>query len=222
MFLFLTKLYFTFSGESALCKTCGNKLATKQSNTSGLRKQIQTQHIKLFIEFRKKEDERRSQAEEELDLIEAGPSGYKREVTFKPLTLCKKSVTKKWSLQDQRQLVGEHEIITLIATECLLFSFTDSKNFKRFMNRVLPNATINNNKHSTTSSKNKLPQLYNILKGAMHQVMKKELMDLNQVAITTDHWTSRANESYMSVTLHYILPDFDLKKFTLEVCQFKE
>ena len=29
-------------------------------------------------------------------------------------------------------------------------------------------------------------------------------MNLNQVTITTDHWTSRANESYMSETLHYL------------------
>ena len=72
------------------------------------------------------------------------------------------------------------------------------------MNRILSNATI---KHSTTFSKNKFPQLYKILKGAMHQVMEKELMDFNQVSITTDHWTSRANKSYMSETLHYISPD---------------
>ena len=87
------------------------------------------------------------------------------------------------------------------------------------MNKILPNATI---KHSTTFSKNKLPQLYHTLKVVMHEVMEKELIDLNQVAITTDHWTSRANDSYMSVILHYISLDFALKKFTLEVCLFKE
>ena len=41
-------MYFTFLGESVLCETCGNKLATKQSTTFGLRKHIQTQHRKLL------------------------------------------------------------------------------------------------------------------------------------------------------------------------------
>jgi hypothetical protein len=184
-----------------------------------LRKHLQTQHRKLFIELQKKEDERRSQVDEELNVIEAGASGSAKDVAFKTLTLPKKAVTKKWPLQDRRQLEVDHDIITLIATECLPFSFADSENFKRFMNKILPNATI---KHSTTFSKNKLPQLYHTLKVVMHEVMEKELIDLNQVAITTDHWTSRANDSYMSVTLHYISPDFALKKFTLEVCLFKE
>ena len=117
MFLFLIKLYFTFSGESALCNTCGNKLSAKQSNITGLRKHIQTQQ-EIIHRTLKKEDKRRSQVEEELDLIEAGLSGSTRVVTFKPFNLQKKAVTKKWLIQDQRQLVVDHEIITLIATEC--------------------------------------------------------------------------------------------------------
>ena len=121
-----------------------------------MRKHIQTQHRKLFIELQKKEDERRSQVDEELNVIEAGASGSAKDVAFKILTLPKKAVTKKWPLQDRRQLVVDHDIITLIATECLPFSFADSENFKRFMNKILPNATI---KHSTTFSKNKPPQL---------------------------------------------------------------
>ena len=161
----------------------------------------------------------RSQVDEELNVIEAGASGSAKDVAFKTLTLPKKAVTKKWPLQDRCQIVVDHDIITLIATECLPFSFPDSENLKRFMNKIVPNAII---KHSTTFSKNKLPQLYHTLKVVMHEVMEEELIDLNQVAITTDHWTSRANDSYMSVTLHYISPDFALKKFTLEVCLFKE
>ena len=48
---------------------------------------------------------------------------------------------------------------------------------------MLPNTTI---KLSTTFSKNKLPQLCNTLKSVMHQAKNEELMDLNQVTITTN------------------------------------
>jgi hypothetical protein len=43
---------------------------------------------------------------------------------------------------------------------------------------------------------------------------KKELMEdmkCSQVAMTTDLWTSVAQEGYITITVHYISPDWDLK-----------
>jgi len=39
-----------------------------------------------------------------------------------------------------------------------------------------------------------------------------------KVAFTTDGWTSRNNDPYESLTLHYVSKDFELKKLSLD-CQ---
>ena len=36
----------------------------------------------------------------------------------------------------------------------------------------------------------------------------------------SDHWTSRTGASYMSITLHYVKPDFTLKNFITQLDQF--
>lgn len=38
--------------------------------------------------------------------------------------------------------------------------------------------------------------------------------------VTTDIWTSRNTDSYLSLTLHYITPDFNFRSWTLEVISF--
>jgi len=51
-----------------------------------------------------------------------------------------------------------------------------------------------------------LPKLYDELK----EHLKSELNVVNYVAITTDEWTSLANEAYITVTCHFVNKNFEL------------
>lgn len=53
------------------------------------------------------------------------------------------------------------------------------------------------------------------MKAAIDGVLEDEVGDLDGMAITADHWTSRAYESYQSMTLHYINKMFELRKVML-------
>lgn len=44
----------------------------------------------------------------------------------------------------------------------------------------------------------------------------KELSDTAYVALTTDGWTSRATESFLTVTVHYITSEWEMKSYVLQ------
>ena len=56
------------------------------------------------------------------------------------------------------------------------------------------------------------PRLYNNIKQAVDSILTEEIADVDSMAITADHWTSRSYDSYQSMTLHYINKDFSLRK----------
>ena len=63
-----------------------------------------------------------------------------------------------------------------------------------------------------------LPDLYQ----ETRQYVEEALQQACQVAITTDGWTSRATESYMTVTAHCIDGDWKLQNFVLQTRQISE
>ena len=86
------------------------------------------------------------------------------------------------------------------------------------MQFACPQANI---KSSTTMRRRLCPLVYNNVMCAVNDVLVKELPKTDGFAITADHWTSRANESYQSMTLHYINDKYELKKFSMECWKFK-
>ena len=62
----------------------------------------------------------------------------------------------------------------------------------------------------TTFSQHYLPELYDKQK---QKVCQQTGEGLQWYAVTCDGWSSRANHSYVSVTLHYINNEWELKMF---------
>ena len=63
--------------------------------------------------------------------------------------------------------------------------------------------------------------LYNNIKQEVDCQLAKELPSCDRISFTTDHWTSRANEPYQSLTLHFITSEFELKRFLVTVKSFE-
>lgn len=60
-----------------------------------------------------------------------------------------------------------------------------------------------------------MPELYT-------KVKKRILTDSNKayfIAVTTDGWTSRAAQSYITITAHYIDDNFEIQNHTLQTRQ---
>ncbi|XP_022910339.2 E3 SUMO-protein ligase ZBED1-like [Onthophagus taurus] len=84
----------------------------------------------------------------------------------------------------------------MICIDSLPVSFVENRGFKNLLKFICPT-------YKTPTAKTiqiRVDALYEIQK----QSLIKELKDVPHIAITTDCWTSRATESYISLTCHYI------------------
>lgn len=70
--------------------------------------------------------------------------------------------------------------------------------------------------HAHFSSKF-IPELYDETQGKI----EKELANTQYVALTTNSWTSRATECYLTVIVHYIL-DWKMESSVLQTCPLFE
>jgi len=60
---------------------------------------------------------------------------------------------------------------------------------------------------------NVLPRMYSELKDT---VVIPSIHSVEYCALTTDCWTSRNNESYVGLTIHFLTPDWEFAHFVLE------
>jgi hypothetical protein len=72
-----------------------------------------------------------------------------------------------------------------------------------------PKVTV---KSSGTFRRRKCQLLHKSVKKAVDDVLEKDLPEVNGVAFTTDGWTSRQNDPFQSLTLHYVSKNFELKR----------
>ena len=88
-------------------------------------------------------------------------------------------------------------IAELVVDQLLPYSFVDSAAFRKLLKTIEPRFQPLTRKC-----------LGNSIIPAWHEAevtnLKKVLTSLDSVGLTTDSWTSRATESYMTVTVHYI------------------
>ena len=52
--------------------------------------------------------------------------------------------------------------------------------------------------------------------------IKRELLQISHVALTSDLWTSRTTESYLTITCHFVTSTWELKSLVLETFGFKK
>jgi hypothetical protein len=116
---------------------------------------------------------------------------------------------KKYPTGSQQQLRWDMEIMKLLAACNLPYSLVDHPGFKEFVQFADPKVTV---KSSGTFRRRKCQLLHKSVKKAVDDVLEKDLPEVNGVAFTTDGWTSRQNDPFQSLTLHYVSKNFELKR----------
>jgi hypothetical protein len=85
--------------------------------------------------------------------------------------------------------------------------------FFRLVESMNPKAQV---KSETTFSKRVCPLLYTNIKTAVDGILNADLPSVSAVHFTSDHWSSRTNDAYQALTVQYITPQWELKKWTVE------
>ena len=91
----------------------------------------------------------------------------------------------------------------------------NDKGFRHLLSSFEPRYTPPDRK---TITNHYLPELYLHVKEKIEKQMEHALY----FAVTTDGWTSRANHSYLSLTVHYIDDEWTLQSHLLETHQFAQ
>jgi len=118
---------------------------------------------------------------------------------------------KKLSVDAKKKL--DQTLLKLFVNDFQPFKVVEDSGFKQFVKILNPNYELPN-RH--TISKELIPAMYEKCLGEM----KSLTSTVESACLTTDCWTSRNNESFMAITIHFIDTEFELKSILLECSSF--
>ena len=101
-------------------------------------------------------------------------------------------------------------ILQFIVKDLRPFSVVQNSGFQNLLHVLEPRYTIPSRQHFSDKA---LPELYEKKKTEL----KSNLAEAVAVALTTDGWTSRATESYVTITCNYIDKEWKLRSNVLQV-----
>ncbi len=101
----------------------------------------------------------------------------------------------------------------MIAKDLQPLSVVEDEGFRNFVRTLDPRYRIPSRKHFMEG---KIPAMYE----ECHLKVKKSLDGANSAVLTTDMWTSRATEAYLTVSCHIIDENWQMQAYVLETCSF--
>ncbi|XP_071088069.1 E3 SUMO-protein ligase ZBED1-like [Haliotis cracherodii] len=102
-----------------------------------------------------------------------------------------------------------NSIGVFIALDMRPYSVVENVGFRRLVNTLEPRYQIPSRTHFTNTV---MPKLYENTK---REVLKR-IEGASSVAITTDGWTSRATESYVTITAHFVSEEWQMENPVLQ------
>lgn len=187
-----------------LCKTCRKKVATSKGNTTNLVSHLQHNHEELHAAYLQSKTPQTTPAK-------SGKRKADSQTTIKDSFA---------SVAPYEKTSKRHKALTAVITryiaKCALSVNVVSKDgflemVKEFDRRYqVPSRTY--------FSQVAIPEMYN----RCLMSVKTELCEVDFYASTTDFWSSRTTEPYMSFTVHFLTRDFELVTRCLEVVYFPD
>ncbi|KAH6937304.1 hypothetical protein HPB50_026499 [Hyalomma asiaticum] len=188
------KYFVKNSAQEATCKSCDMKLRTPSSTTPPLANHLKNKHFSLHSVF----------------LRDSGKHG--RPDGAQPLI---KSALKSGKDLPQRERTAiTTRIARMLALDLQPYSCVENRGFKELMNHMQPLYKIPSR---TTFSRTIIPELYRDTVTAVKERIHADFQEgVESISLTSDMWTSRSNESYISLTCHYLTSNFEIRSFALE------
>ena len=191
-------------GQHAKCKLClsaGSEVKYKLSrgSTKSLRSHLERKHRNEWQDMRGAEESKEAEVVE----LMRKPKLIPGQMTMKESLDKNSKVDPQGSLQKK----FDRLLLELIGSNFLAFSFIDSPEFHSFITFLNKSfnikAACTYRKQMTSYAKQILVEVIGLL---------KEFCDVGMAA-TTDIWTSRAQDSYISLTAHLVDKHFRLHRF---------
>lgn len=188
----------------------------KNFSTTPLHRHLQAKHKAVYQQAKEQKETEKKDA----SILEQGaPPLKQRKLTVmanqSTLKDCLEK-TKIWDINDKRAVAIHQKIMKMIATYNQPFSRLDDIGFIELIGHIQPNYLIPSRRYFAEVL---LPRTYNEIKAGL----KEDLLATNApfVSFTSDIWTSQhANEAFVSLSAHWIDPEFQRKNAGLHAKHF--
>ena len=190
-------------GKTVICQigNCKAKLSYSGS-TSGMNKHVNSRHPGTAQEISTKRSAPDSSIIEEED--------HAKKMKPRQPTINEMHEKKiKFPEGHPRKKEIDNCIATMILKDLQPFSIVEDEGFKYLLKNLEPRYTLPSR---STVSRTLLPKM----NGELRKKLKGELDAVDYIAITTDCWTSRATDSYITATAHFIDSEWNLRSVVLE------
>ena len=118
-----------------------------------------------------------------------------------------------WSSSHPNAIAITNSVGRMLALDMLPYDFVEGRGFKELMKLMEPQYLVPTR---TTFSRSVVPELYCSVKQKTANEIYRGFEDIPSYSFTTDLWTSRAQDPFISFCLSYVSPEFELKTFALE------
>ena len=205
--------YFGFPAELAvkktkqitICKLCFSEISYTTGTTSNMTAHLKRKHNIVDEAGGKLIDVNNNKPNQTIDSSSSNKGQLSLHDVFK--NKLPKNSTKAESISKS--------IGIFIAKDMRPYSIVDNEGFKNMLNVLEPRYEVPSR---TYFSANIIPNLHRKVKS----MVEKELNQATYIALTTDAWTSRAADSYNTVTAHFIDVEWDLKSYCLGTRKMEE
>ena len=224
--VFLGWKYFCDLGDGvhAFCLLCASEEKEKSYKanngmTEGLKKHLKAEHSQIWKEVEidtKKRSEEKSSAEDEKKAkrlkLGIAPTNFSKQLSVKDLVSKLTNVDPSGAIQKKY----DEALIEMISCNFLSFKLVESPEFHKLIQCLNPSINMKS-RHFYSDfagkySKEIIEQVKNLI---------QEYTDAS-LAITTDIWSSRSQDSYISLTVHFVDKQFRLHRWTPAVTVFNQ
>ena len=119
----------------------------------------------------------------------------------------------KYKHGSPRKTLLDRDLLLLFVQDLQPFSIVEDKGFRQFINDLDPKYQLPSRQEIARTL---LPALYEETKSQL----SRELCEASVIALTTDLWSSRHMQSFMTITAHFISKEWMLKSCVLETPRF--
>ncbi|XP_005093008.1 zinc finger BED domain-containing protein 4-like [Aplysia californica] len=190
----------------AVCDVCKCELAYSGRSTTNLLRHLRKKHPLHIAQFEEVSESSSttsvpaaaSSSTTQSSAPTAGPSRSTQPTLFDTI----ERVTKYKPGSDRKKEL-DNCVLDLVTVDLQPLSVVENTGFRRLVNKLDPRYDIVSRK---TLSTQLLPMKYR----AERDQLRRQMDEVNHLTVTTDCWTSRKTESFMTVTVHFVSPDWKL------------
>lgn len=202
--------------SSVRCKLCRRPVPTKSGNTTNMFHHLKQYHPLEHTECKKIQSQTSAGKVSRPPRTSEACASTSVAATQQQQTIVSAfSSTVPYDKKTKRHKDITNAIAYCIAKDMLPISTVENKGFNKLIKVIDPRYDLPGRKHF---SRTVLPRLY----AECREMVEKELQTVSYFATTSDMWSSRTSEPYMSLTIHFIDKEWNLQSKCLQTAYFPE